>query len=149
MTTQGKTGNRYTKAQRDAKVEAICNLLKEEKKDMTIERACEIAEIAPRTFYNWIDNFPEVAEKVQFSRDYCKNVAHCTIRKMLEDENEQAGIHTDTTDRKYKIEASTTKWWLEHRDPDFKEAADGAATRQAPLTPEQYEKMQKKIDVVE
>lgn len=72
-----------------------------------ITEACQHAGISRGTYYNWLEQHPQFAEKVEVAKTDPLKQAKQNIAKEI-----QGG------------DVSTSKWLLERRDPDFKPKAE-------------------------
>jgi hypothetical protein len=82
--------------------------------DGTVEEACFYAEISKQTYYNWIKEFPEMAERFDALRQRPFLKARQTIVKALDDPNhafkylerkkkKEFGVNMDITSEGEKI----------------------------------------------
>ncbi len=72
----------------------------------SITEACQYAGIHRDTYYGWLEKYPDFARKMEEAKLMVNRRAKEIIVKSIADGN-----------------TNDAKWWLEHKDPDFKNKA--------------------------
>lgn len=87
-----------------------------------ITEACQYAGVSRDSYYRWLEEIPEFAERIEEA-------------KMMPNRKAKENVLKDIREG----EVSTSKWWLERRDPEFKSKAELS-------TPPQLENTRQKIE---